>query len=64
MGREKVILDELEELGLINGCKLEHARVKCGHGEEDKGLSEEWIMGARKKKMVVTENVLGFEAKP
>jgi hypothetical protein len=60
-GREKVILDELEELALINGQGLEHVRLRCGHVEEDEGLSEEWIAGARKNKMATTANVLGFE---
>jgi hypothetical protein len=40
-GREKVILDELEELTLINGRVLEHFQVRCDHGEEDEGLMEE-----------------------
>jgi hypothetical protein len=39
--REKVVLNELEELALINGRGLEHLRVRGGHGEEDESTSKE-----------------------
>jgi hypothetical protein len=39
--REKVVLDELEELTLVNGRGFEHLFVRGGHGEEDEISSEE-----------------------
>jgi hypothetical protein len=38
---EKVVLNELEELTLINGRGLEHLWVRGGNGEEDESMSEE-----------------------
>jgi hypothetical protein len=46
---EKVVLDELEELTLINGRGLEHLWVRGIHGEEDESSSEERIAGAEKE---------------
>jgi hypothetical protein len=46
---EKVVLDELEELALINGRGFEHLWVRGSHGEEDESSSEEWIAGADKE---------------
>jgi hypothetical protein len=40
---EKVILDDLEELTLIDEWGLEFVWMRCGHGEADESLSEEWI---------------------
>jgi hypothetical protein len=39
--REKVVLDDLEELALVNGRGFEHLFVRGGHGEEDEISSEE-----------------------
>jgi hypothetical protein len=43
MGGEKVVLNELEELNLIDRWGLEFVWMRCGHGEADENLSEEWI---------------------
>jgi hypothetical protein len=40
---EKMVLNELEELALINGRRLEHVRVRSGHGESREILSKKWI---------------------
>jgi hypothetical protein len=45
---EKVVLNELEELTLINGRGLEHLWVRGGNGEEDESMSEEWIAEVEK----------------
>jgi hypothetical protein len=45
-GGEKVVL---KELALINGRGLEFVWVRCGHGEEDESLGEEWIARAEEK---------------
>jgi hypothetical protein len=46
---EKMVLDELEELALINGRRLEHVRVRGSHGESREISSKKWIARAEEE---------------